>query len=237
MADTKPTIVGPDADEIKVEQIPDATGYSIPEMDEEAEPIGVAEASLLLGAKKAADEASKPTIDPAFPFGRPEDIDWSKIDAAGHDLLKEVNIRPWMKSVEYCSGHPLNRHPEELSELYPYVTGENVYEEINRLDLAFIRGLIPDVFFRYRKQEIRSMGATRFYLNVNVYSIEIFLQWTKILAGMVTASTQSVTNPLIVRFNPNRPGVNYSIYWDYWTAEERNLIHYLVSESLDSVPV
>ena len=220
--DGKPEIAGPGAHEI--EAVPDATGHSgDPTVVFEEEPETLAE--------------PEPQIDPAFPFGRPENIDYTKIDQVGVKLIQEVNLRPWIKSTEYCSGHPLDRPADEYSEIYPYVTGENVYKEINKLDLAYVRGLIPDVFFRHRKAEIREMGATRFYLNVNVYNLGIFLEWARLFGTFVVMATNSTINPLIVRYNPLRVGMNYSIYWDYWTAEERELIHTIALDSLSNFPV
>lgn len=226
-------ILGPGASKIKViEPVADATGFPGDDTPEPAS--GPAEAAVL---ESAAPPPAEKTIDPFFPFGTPNDIDWNTIDKAGAELIQEINLRPWIKSVEYCSGHPLDRPPDEESGLYPYVSGENVYDEISKLDMAFVRGLIPDVYFRYRKQELRTQGMTRFYLNVNVYNIEIFLEWTKAISHLVTIMTQSAINPVVVRYNPLRPGVNYSIYWDYWTMDERDMIHDAVSTALNHIPI
>lgn len=215
----KPEIMGPGAHEIH-QTIADATGFS------------GGESAVLL---QEAQNETEP--DPEFPFGHPNNIDWTKIDSAGIQLIKEINLRPWMKSTEYCSGHPLDRPSDEKSEFYPYITGNDVYEEIGKLDMAYIRGLIPDVFFRRRKQELRERGATRFYLNVNVYNIAIFQQWTRMLSTLIIMSTNSILDPLIVRYNPVRPGMNYTIHWDYWTLAERELIHQLAFDSLMHFPV
>lgn len=182
-------------------------------------------------------EPIKPQIDPAFPFGRPEEIDWTQLDTSGIVLINELNLRPWIKSTEYCSGHPLNRHPEEISELYPYVTGEDVYEETSKLDRAYLRGLIPDVYFRSRKRDLRENGITRFYLNINVYNLTIFHDWIKVFSSIVMVASGSSSNPLIVRYNPLRVGINYTLYWDYWTTEERDLIHNIAIQSLNNFPV
>lgn len=228
----KPEIFGPDADKVELEHVPDGTGFS----GETAEqPAGLAEEIIAEIFKE--QEEDEIAMDPMYPFGRPENIDYAELDQAGIQLIQEVNLRPWMKSVEYCSGHPLNRPPDEPSYLYPFVSGENVYEEINRLDLAHIRGLIPDPYFRYRKQELRQQGMTRFYLNVNVFNMMIFQEWARIFSTLVTVATQSSVNPLIARFNPLRPGINYSFYWDYWTVEERQLIHAVALDALSNFPL
>lgn len=223
--DKQPEIAGPGA--ASIQSVPDGTGHSTDEV------------FILDADQLEAEEVEEPVIeiDPAFPFGRPENIDWAQIDPAGVTLLQEVNLRSWMKSTEYCSGHPLNRPPNEVSKLYPLVTGENVYEEINRIDTAFLRGLIPDVYFRQRKQDLRQQGMTRFYLNVNVYNIEIFQEWLKFFCSVVTLATQTQLNPVVIRYNPMRPGMNYSIYWDYWTIEERDMIHTLIMNSLSQFPI
>jgi hypothetical protein len=215
-----PQIEGPEAHKIEIEPIPDATGFSGEDAPAE---------------KQAENKQDVP--DPTFPFGRPEHINWEEIDPAGHELLKEINLRQWMKTTEYCSGHPLDRPLNEASELYPYITGENVYEEIHRLDLAYMRGLVNDSFFKHRKLELRNAGCTRFYLNVNVYDLEIFLQWTRFISTLVIASMNSSVYPLVVRFNPLRPGNNVSLYWDYWTMDEREMIHGLLMASLAQFPV
>lgn len=232
-----PEVFGPGASKIKViEPVADATGF--PGDDKPEPPAGPAEEAVLEAAKAAeVPPPQQKPIDPYFPFGAPQDIDWKKIDSAGVELLQELNMRPWIKSVEYCSGHPLDRPPDEASELYPYVSGENVYDEITKLDMAFVRGLIPDQYFRYRKQELRTQGMTRFYLNVNVYNIDIFLEWTRSIAQLVTIMTNSSINPVVVRYNPLRPGTNYSIYWDYWTMDEQMLIHDAVETALLHIPV
>src|SRR5277367_5848603 len=143
-------VFGPGASKIKViEPVADATGF--PGDDTPEPPAGPVEAAILEDMKSkiaAAEEEAEKPIDPFFPFGTPNQIDWTKIDQAGVEMLQELNLRPWIKSVEYCSGHPLDRPPDEVSALYPYVSGENVYDEIDKLDMAFIRGLIPDQFFR-----------------------------------------------------------------------------------------
>lgn len=223
---TEPEVHGPGAKEIQIEAIPDGTGFSGDVAEVEATEV-----------KNETTAPVEKEFDPAFPFGRVEDIDWNKIDAPGRDMLKELNLRSWVKSTEYCSGHPLNRPIDEVSDLYPYVSGENVYEEIARLDMAYIRGLINDTFFKQRKTELRSTGATRFYLNVNVYDYAIFSEWVKVLASLVAATTSSMLYPLIVRENPLRPGKNISLAWDYWTVEERDMIHQLVMVALNNFPV
>lgn len=219
---TAPELHGPGAGKIEIEAVPDGTGFSgeekIPEKTEEV-------------------QQQEDPFDPAFPFGRPEAIHWDEIDAPGITMLKELNLRSWVKSTEYCSGHPLDRPANEPSDLYPYVTGENVYEAIAKLDMAYMRGLVNDTFFRHRKQELRSAGATRFYLNVNVYDYAIFSDWVRVLASLVAATTNSVLYPLIVRENPLRIGKNISIIWDYWTAQEREMIHHLIMASLNEFPV
>jgi hypothetical protein len=220
----EPEIAGPEAHKVEV----------VPVQGEVAteKPAGPAEQTVLDSVKPEA-----PPLDPSFPFGRPENIDYKILDEAGHDLIKELNLRPWVKTVEYCSGHPLDRFPEEQSELYPYATGENVYEEIAKLDMAYLRGLVNDTYFKHRKTELRSAGATRFYLNMNVYNLGIFLEWTRLLSALIIATTNSGLYPLIVRLNPLRPGVNVSVYWDYWTLEERDMIHDLFLVSLNNFPV
>lgn len=212
LIDNAPEIVGPGANDI--EAIPDSTGYS--------------------GEAPAFQEV---IIDPSFPFGKPSEIDWTKIDAPGIPLLKELNIRSWVQSTEYCSGHPLDRPPNEPSELYPYVTGENVYEQIYHLDMAYMRGLVSDLYFRHRKHELREIGATRFYLNVNVYNMDIFHDWVKVMGSMLTTITNTDVNLLTTRYNSARPGNNYSIYWDYWTLAEREIIHAVALNSLIDIPV
>lgn len=209
----EPEIMGPGASEVQA--VADATGspHELPSQD------------------------SLPGLDLSFPFGRPENINWEEIDQAGIILIKELNLRPWIKTTEYCSGHPLDRPAGELSLLYPISTGENVYEEIHTLDLAYVRGLISDIYFRRRKQELRDIGATRFFLNVNVYNQTIFQDWIRALTTMVMVATNSGINLLNVRYNQLRLGMNYSIYWDYWTMEERDLIHALTLECLSHFPV
>jgi hypothetical protein len=221
--DNNPEIAGPGA--ASIEAIPDGTGFSGDDTQWKKEPPA------------PAVESEEPEFDPNFPFGKPADIDWTKIDTPGSILLKELNLRSWMQSTEYCSGHPLDRPADESSELYPYVTGENVYVEIAKLDMAYTRGVISDVYFRHRKRELREIGGTRFFLNVNVYNQTIFQDWVRMLGTMVMMSLGGAINPLVVRYNPLRPGTNYSIYLDYWTLDERDIIHALVLSSLAQFPV
>jgi hypothetical protein len=224
MANNLPGVFGPDAD--KTSTVPDGTGFSA----EETAPAAAAQAAPVAAAEELE-------FDPLFPFGTPDQIDMKTLDKAGIALLAELNQRSWVKSVEYCSGHPLDRPIDEPSELYPYVSGENVYKEIHKLELAFVRGVVPDQYFRHRKQELRTQGMTRFYLNVNVYSLPVFIEWSRIMSSMLTVATQQAINPLVVRFNPLRDGLNFSIYWDYWTLEERNMIHDIALHALQHIPV
>lgn len=232
MANNKPEIFGPGAGLVKIEAIPDATGH--PGEPEVEKPAGPAEQQVV---DQAQAEQQQEEVDPAFPFGKPDKIDYKELDIAGHELITELNLRPWIKTVEYCSGHPLDRFPEEKSDLYPYGTGENVYEEMQKLDMAFMRGLINDTYFKYRKKELREVGATRFYLNVNVYDEKIFKEWIKLASSLVIATTHNGLYPLKVQFNPLRFGTNYSIYWDYWTMEEREMVHVILLTALQNFPV
>lgn len=227
-----PQVYGPGAPEIELEAVPDATGSPYSPDDTAAAPNGPAEQSIA-----DANKVPEPEPDPMFPFGKPENIDYSLLDPVGHELIAEFNLRPWVKTTEYCSGHPLDRPIDEGSELYPYVTGENVYAELQKLDYAYIRGLINDNYFKHRKTELREAGATRFYLNVNVYDISTFLEWARLASALVIAATHSDLYPLIIRFNPLRPGTNFSIYWDYWTLDERDLIHTVLLTALMNFPV
>lgn len=236
----QPEIFGPGAE--LVQTVPDATGHS----GEETTPViavavtssdGVGIAQAIEEVVEELQSEPEPVVNPQFPFGHPDNIDWSKIDPAGVNMLKDLNARSWIKSVEYCSGHPANRPANEGSALYPPANGRNPYEDINTLDNAYLRGAIPDVYFRYQKQEIRQSTITRFYLNVNVYNIAIFQAWVKLLSTMITMATNTVLNPVLVRYNPLRPGINYTIAWDYWTLEERDLIHQVVTDSLANYPV
>lgn len=223
-----PIISGPAAAEvsIKMENLADnAEGQ-----ETMAEFVGVP-------ASEIPGDQQEVSIDPEFPFGRPENIDWSTIDQAGISLLHEVNNRIWMKSTEYCSGHPLDRPEGETSVLYPYRTGENVYGELSRLDMAFVRGLLPDMYFRARKRELREQGSTRFYLNVNVYDVDVFQSWIKTLSSLVMVLSGDPTNPVRVTLHSLRPGYNFSIAWDYWSMEERQMIHDIMLQSLMEFPV
>jgi hypothetical protein len=103
--------------------------------------------------------------------------------------------------------------------------------------MAFVKGLINETYFKYRKTELRTAGATRFYLNVNVYNLGIFLEWTRLLSIMVLKAMNSSLYPLIVRLNPIRPGINFTLAWDYWTLDEREMIHALIMTSLNNIPV
>lgn len=239
MSKGKPEIYGPGKHKIQVsEPVPDATGHSNSEPEvpmveafEETQEIVDAIADSFIPLE------FEPEPDPSFPFGTPDQIDYTKLDKAGVELIQELNKRPWVKTVEYCSGHPLDRPADELSELYPYVSGENVYQEINKLDMAMTRGLISDRYFRYRKNDLQTVGATRFFLNVNVMDIKIFQSFVKVCSQLLTVTTQSVVNPIIVRMNPLRPGNNFSIHWDYWTMAERNMIHAILLDALYNIPV
>lgn len=215
----QPEIVGPGAASIEIDMSDCQTAPDIPTVTEES------------------IKEELPQIDPSFPFGHPDNLDYSTLDKAGQELVAAINLRPWIKTVEYCSGHPFDRPTDENSALYPYGSGENVYEEINKLDAAYVRGLLPEVYFRTRKADLRSAGATRFYLNVNVYNMIVFTDWIKLFSGVVTLATQTHSNPLVVRLNPTRPGINYSLYWDYWCMEERTMIHYLALDTLNHFPV
>lgn len=163
------------------------------------------------------------TIDPEFPFGKPENINLAEVDPMGHPLLKEVNLRPWMKSTEYHGGDPL----DEI----------DVYQAINRLDRKYVRGVIPDVQFRRAKAQLREEGINRFFLNVNVYNLVPFTKWIKNVSVALISIVGSTYNPLVVRMNPLRPTLNFSMYWDYWTIEEKLMIHSLFVETLQQIPV
>jgi|SRR5208337_323878 len=226
---TKPQIAGPGAEGIKVQTEPTAVEVK------EGMPEGLKK--LLGGLAAAVQEQAEAEaqIDPSFPFGKPEEIDYSELDSAGITMIQEINKRPWIKTVEYCSGHPLDRPTGEQSELYPYATGENVYLETAKLESAFVRGLIPDQYFRHRKDELRRAGITRFYLNVNIEDMIPFMGWIGYISKLVVMATNTLVNPVVVRYNPLRPGINFSIYWDYWTLEERHLIHSVVMDALQHV--
>lgn len=225
----EPQIAGPGAEGIKVQ--------TTPIIDEGKEDLPEGLKKLLGGIAVAVQEQAEAEskVDPFFPFGKPEDINYSELDSAGITMIQEINKRPWIKTVEYCSGHPLDRPTGEQSELYPYATGENVYMETARLESSFVRGLIPDQYFRHRKEELRKAGITRFYLNVNVENMIPFMEWVGYISKLVVMATNTLINPVVVRYNPLRPGINYSIYWDYWTLEERHLIHSVVMDALQHV--
>jgi hypothetical protein len=227
---TGPEIAGPGAEGIQVQ-----TGAATPnEVVQEIPPqLKKFLGGLAAAVQEQAEAESK--VDPSFPFGKPEDIDYSTLDSAGITMIQELNKRPWIKTVEYCSGHPLDRPTGEQSELYPYATGENVYVENAKLDMAFVRGLVPDQYYRHRKEELRKAGMTRFFLNVNVENLVPFMEWVTYISKIITIATNTIINPVIVRYNPLRPGVNFSVYWDYWTLEERQLIHSAVMDALQHV--
>jgi len=62
-----------------------------------------------------------------------------------------------------------------------------------------------------------------------------FMEWVTYISKIITIATNTIINPVIVRYNPLRPGVNFSVYWDYWTLEERQLIHSAVMDALQHV--
>jgi hypothetical protein len=200
------------------------------------------ESNLIVMPAPAMVEETEPEvqIDAEFPFGRPEVIDWDELDKEGHPLIKEINLRPWMKSTEYCSGHPLDRPKDEQTgwgSRISDVLSENVYVEISKLDMAYLRGAIPDVYYRRRKLQLRDEGATRFYLNINVYNLVPFMQWIRTFSVTLLSLLGSDYNPIVVRMNPLRPGLNYTIYWDYWSMDERVMIHDLALRTLQQFPV
>ena len=231
MSNNEPQIFGPGAAAVQMEAIPDATGH--PGEPDEQPAVG-AEKQVVEQAQADQPQAE---VDPVYPFGKPDKINYKELDQEGVQLITELNLRPWVKTVEYCSGHPLDRPIDEPSDLYPYATGENVYEQMQALDMAYMRGLINSTYFKHRKNELREAGATRFYLNVNVLDETIFKEWVKLASALVIATTHNGLYPLNVQFNPLRSGNNYSLYWDYWTLEEREMIHNILLATLDNFPV
>lgn len=227
-----PEVFGPDAAKL-IESI--ESNNKEPGIEQGSGAVAESVAQLTPGYEKEFAAEFQQHI--MFPFGLPEHIDWTTADKAGLQFITELNKRPWVKTVEYCSGHPLNRPIDEVSDYYPDITGEDVYEEINMLDNAFVRGLIPDQYFRARKQELRESGQTRFYVSMNVYNLTIFMNWTKHFAMLLMIATGSDINPLVVRYHPMRPGVNFSLHWDYWTVNERDIIHTLALDSLNQFPI
>lgn len=223
----EPEIAGPGAEGIQV-QTTSATATEVAQ----TLPEGLKQFLGGLAAAVQEQAEAEASVDPMFPFGKPEEIDYSELDSAGISMIQAINKQPWIKTVEYCSGHPLDRPTGEQSALYPYATGENVYMETAKLDSAFVRGLVPDQYYRHRKEELRKAGMTRFYLNVNVEDLAIFMTWVGYISKIIVMTTNTLINPVVIRYNPLRPGVNFSIYWDYWTLEERHLIHAAIMDAL-----
>lgn len=110
---THPEIHGPFADQVKYEPVSQPDGFAESHSEVSASDLLTDHTVEESPMDEPQNQVEEKEIDPSFPFGTPDEIKWSEIDQAGLILIKEINTRTWMKSTEYCSGHPLDRAQSE----------------------------------------------------------------------------------------------------------------------------
>lgn len=184
-------------------------------------------------------------LDHEFPYGRPEQLDYTTVDIAGHDLLKALNTTDWIKTVEYCSGHPLDRPLTEGTHKGPFHINDDgspirldPYREFSEIDAQFMKGLCD----RRRRDELRQnmeeMSRVTFFLHVNVYNSDKFFKWVKVTqSGLLQAFGMDayVVFPFRVMYQALRIQNSYNLTIDYFSVRDRAMIHLIMIEALKMV--
>ena len=183
--------------------------------------------------------------DHTFPFGRVEEIDYNLLDQSGIELIRELNRRPWLATVSYCSGHPCDRPLEEET---PISMRQPLYKEAKRWDYEQemdklakkVRGhRITKEIFKHEIKSLLDVSRSWFNLNVNVYKPDPFFQWMH-LSFMLYART-FMQFPLYqlpeVTFNPLFPVPNFNVSCGYYGMEHRTALHDLFVEALRNIPI
>lgn len=186
--------------------------------------------------KKAVDDR-----DPEFPFGRPADINYDKVDEIGRPLIKEINKRAWVQSTEYCSGHPPDRPLGEKTKWYPGEGGQKIFQDcIGDLMRYRMNGVISQHELDMKMVDLHQRYSSYFYLNVNVYQMNIFRQWLGSLQRLifeVWGEDALFHRILDIKFHPIRPQLNFTIRFTYFSVEDREKIHQTILDSLHYFPV
>lgn len=198
---------------------------------------------LALPFRPALSKGSLPK-DLSFPFGHPQCLDYSKLDPIGIDLIKELNKRPWCQTVSYCSGHPMDRPEDENTPWSSKATwkGKNRWDlsvELEALSRQYRGHRLTKDAFHSQSDELLNLSRTRFHLNLNIYVMEPFTKWLRIVHVIYARTFMKfpVYRLPEVIFNPVVPTLNYSINCGYFGTEHRVGMHKLWSEALRHVPI
>lgn len=182
--------------------------------------------------------------DPTFPYGRVEDINYNQLDPAGHNLIKEINKRPWIATVSYCSGHPFNRPKEEDTPYTEHLTYKGkprweFAEEMHKLNKQVRGHRISKDIYRTEIKDLIEASRSWFNLTMNVYKTEPFLQWMRsfFVAYTNTFLQFQLYRPPEVTLNPLFPIPNYTLVCGYFGVEHRTGLHTLLSESIRNIPI
>ena len=118
-------------------------------------------------------KVSIPSGNACYPNGEPENINYETIDEAGRELIKELNKRPWISTIAYCSGHPQDRHVNENTKcsrshyipdiVPPKVVRWNFYEELYRM--TSLGSSVPPEQLKEAQKELAKSSITEFYLS------------------------------------------------------------------------
>ena len=197
---------------------------------------------LVLPFRKPRPRSGIPN--PFFPYGPPEEIVWKDIDPVGHRLIKEINLRPWIATVAYCSGHPADRPVEEETPWCQKLTWNglsrwNFYQEGVKLERQLRGHRIGKAAYNEQVQNLIETSRAHFSLNVNVYVMAPFLQW---LRTVYTVYLQTFMRMPIyklpeVSLNPMSPIPHFNIMVGYFGVEHRESLHELFVDSLRVVPI
>jgi hypothetical protein len=199
--------------------------------------------------KHPASRENVPSGNACYPYGEPEDINYDLIDPIGRRLIKELNMRPWISTVSYCSGHPQDRPiDEETAESTthympssdpPKPVRWNFYEELYRM--SSLGADLPEGKMEEAQDELAESSITEFNLSVHVLNHHAFVVWIRTVntaLRMFVGREALRDRPIDVRLNLNmRRGMNYIITWPYFTVKERTIFHEIMLGTLDNIPV
>ena len=188
--------------------------------------------------------------DPLFPYGTPEELDYSMLDQTGVELIKEINRHPWIATADYCSGHPSDRPPTEetshtaernkiITVAMPTAFRWDFWEELQHLTDHHRKGQIGRIDYMTHRTLLLECSKATLYFDAQVSVIRPFFSWMKLVYNAfeeVFMGLPFYSTPVLTT-DPLHKLLRIHFSFDYYGVAHRETAHNILLNSLMEFPI
>jgi hypothetical protein len=193
------------------------------------------------------------SFDPNYPYGQPQEIDYSLLDQAGVELVQEMNRHPWLATVDYCSGHPSDRPPSEntpisiardelAARFMPNAFRWNYWEEIKGCMDAYVAGNKSKTDYLIARNGLTELSKTTLRIAMFVGSLKPFIYWMRLVFMGISAAFLGLPEYEMPKLTLNpmkcaKHELNFIFEFEYFGVAHRQVVHDIMLDALREIPL